>query len=459
MLTLLAATALLGCHSGATVPGKPPIVVVLVDTLRADYLGAYGFEGEVTPNLDRFARESILFRRCFAQAPWTKPSIASLFTSLHVGVHGVTSHHGQFAAPPPQSGRRTTETLSGAAVTLAEALRGAGYTTAAFVANPWLRGAHGFAQGFDLYNNRVRGQGVTAERVLRLFWKWLRKVPRDKPHFAYVHLMDVHGPYEAPAEDYEAVRRSASLGPPEPLDSRARKRIPMYLRRSTWFGKRVEDVRVMRGRYAAAVHALDRRLGAFFEELRQRDLWDDAVVVVTADHGEQLYEHGGWDHGFTLFDEELHVPLIIKLPHGRRAGHEVTGVVSLIDLMPTLLALAGAPAVEAAQGRSLVPQLDGADEEGVSYATAAKWNPGLHSARTERYKLIHNVFGSQSDLFDLTRDPAERSALGSESPVRAELRRMLERQLARNDRQRILEPGATEISPEQEERLRTLGYE
>lgn len=453
-----------GCRSERASDAPAPIIFILVDALRADYLGVYGFNGDISPHVDRLAAESVLLRNCFAQAPWTKPSIASLFTSLHVPVHRVIAHHGRFGTLGGGRGRKT-ETLPDAAVTLAEGLRGTGYSTAAFVANPWLLSTHGFAQGFEMFNDSVRGNGVTADRVFRAVSKWMRKVPAERLYFAYIHLMDVHGPYDAPAAHYDAVRDSASLGPSVALDKNERQRIPMYLRRSHWFGKDVNDARVVRGHYAAGMRALDQRLGVFFEELREKGVWDRAIIVFTSDHGEQLHEHGGWDHGFSLYDEELHVPLIIKLPGGRHGGREVLDVVSLVDVMPTLLALAGAPPAEGAQGRDLSPLLVGEEmaAASASFATAVKWKPGLHSARTQRYKLIQDVnkeMNNRNDeLFDLREDPNEQHPVSHAPPALAETAAVLNRHFADNANHVALKPGTVEVSPEAEERLRALGYD
>lgn len=436
----------------------PPIIMILVDTLRADYLGAYGFEGEISPNIDAFAEEAVLFDNCFSQAPWTKPSIASLFTSLQPPVHRVYSHGGKFGA---RGDAERTETLSDEAVTLAEALKAGGYATAAFVANPWIRQKHGFGQGFDVFDSHASGNGVVAEPILAAARKWMAGVPAGQPYFAYVHLMDVHGPYDAPDEDYDAVRDSPEFGSePEPLTRSQIGRVPSYLRRSPWVRGAV-DLRLWRARYAANVHALDRRLGPFFEELREAGVLDAALVVITADHGEQLYEHGGWDHGNSLYDEELHVPLIIRLPRGGNQGHRVDAVVSLVDVMPTLIGFARAPGVDGLQGRDLSGSI-GAESRSLasvaSFATAVKWKPELRSLRTERYKLIKKGESSRRQLYDLRSDPGELVNIAEVSPAYAAVNELLTEQMARNSTRGELHGAPAPLPARVRERLRALGY-
>jgi arylsulfatase A-like enzyme len=457
---------LAGCEFDSEPGGPPPIILLMVDTLRADYLGAYGFDGDVSPNLDRFASESVVFRKCFSQAPWTKPSIASLFTSLHVPVHGLRSHGGRFgrsASSERKPRRPATDTLDEDVTTLAEALRAAGYATGAFIVNPWIRAAHGFGQGFDVFKTEGAGNAVTAERPFAAARKWMEDLKESQAFFLYIHLMDVHGPYNAPEEDYDAVRRSRSLGDEQKLGKKQLAQMPPYLRRSAWFPRESGSTREIRARYAAGIRAFDRRLADFLDGLRADGTLDEAIVILTSDHGEQLYEHRNWDHGNSLYDEELHVPLIIRLPGSRRTAAQVNRIVSLIDLMPTVLALVGVPEVDGLQGEDLHALLDGGAvgrDHAETFATAVKWKPSLYSARTETYKLIKDTERSDAggELYDLQRDPAETKAVG-EPPALKAMEDALKGFFAANERRERLEPGSAEIAPDVQERLRALGYD
>jgi len=314
-----------------------------------------------------------------------------------------------------------------------------------------------------VFDTEIKGNGTRADAVFDAAEEWIRAAKPDTPYFVYIHLMDVHGPYDAPIEDYDAIRDSPSLGNPRELSRKEFSEIASYLRKVPWAGKSGKDVRDWRGHYAAQVHAFDRRLGKFFKDLRKLGVLDRAAIVVTADHGEQLFEHGGWDHGHTLFDEELHVPLIVRLPGGKDGGRKVEATVSLIDVMPTLVSLAGLPAVDGAQGRDLSAPLHGGVAQQQlqsmpSFATAVKWKPQLHAARTERYKLIKNLESGESDLYDLEEDPGENRKLTDDAPALPEMNEIMQAQLDGNAARGKLEPGRGDLSETVRERLRALGY-
>ena len=285
------------------VPGtgdRPSVVFVLVDTLRRDYLGTYGFEEDISPNVDWLANESVIFDNAFSQAPWTKPSIATLFTSVHPDVHGLDNHGGLFGERENEF--LSTGLLSQDAITLAEVFAKHGYRTAAFVANAWLDAEFGFDQGFESYELETDSD-VLLDRASR----WL-DANGGEPFFLYLHLMDVHGPYDAPEKDFEWIRKSSSLDVlrSPPLDGL--ERLPPNLEGISWFSPedlepgfrdvlefRLSRSRTLRARYAANVRDFDRRLGPLLRRVRNSELSERTYVVLTSDHGEELLEHGGWD--------------------------------------------------------------------------------------------------------------------------------------------------------------------
>lgn len=470
---ILVAVAIVAAIAGALVPlpsgdaraageakARPSVLVILVDTLRADFLGTYGFDGPVSPAIDRLAKESVQFERAFAQAPWTKPSIASLFTSLAPDTHRVLSHDGKYA----DDGHASTEALPQEAATLAESFQQAGYATAAFVANPWLLREHGFAQGFDLYDQRQgRPLPPRASVMLDAARRWITARPDDQPFFAYVHLMDVHGPYDAPDQDYDAVRESPGLGPSRELDDATLAQLRPYLRRARWIdGPGVRDVRTWRARYAAGVHAVDRQLGAFLAELARAGVLDHTIVVLTADHGEELADNGGWDHGFRLYEHQIRVPLIVRPPGGVAGGRRVQEIVSLIDVMPSLLGRAGIAPPSMVQGRDLAPQLAGTDAgpaAGASFAGGVKWNPRMHSLRAPGWKLIDDPRTPSSELFDLAADPTEQKNVAASRPEeRARLQGVLDAHARALAAKPALVQEKAAVSDEMKKRLEALGY-
>ncbi len=435
--------------------GPPSIVLVLIDTLRADYLGSYGFDGDVSPSLDRIAEESIVFEHAFSQAPWTKPSIASLFTSLHPEQHGVVAHGKRYGG----DGDVRASALPRRAATLAELLRGAGYETVAFIANPWIQRRLGFAQGFEIFDTEQVGNRVPAKILLDKAREWLAERDPTRPFFLYLHLMDVHGPYDAPRADYEAILGSAGLGESRPLTRAEAATRRGYLMRGG--GTHGDDLALdsWRASYAAGVRSVDRQLGAFFEELRRGGVLDDALLVVTSDHGEELADHGGWDHGGSLFEEQIRIPLIVRMPGGLRRGQRVERVVSLVDVMPTLLGVAGARAPEVMAGEDLGPLLAGGDLDGpgAAFASGVKWKPDVKAVRTLDRKLIRGEEG-RAVVYDLSTDPREAAGV----PLPADDAATLEALLAAHAESLATGPSfrtqAKTMSPGTRDKLRALGY-
>jgi len=436
----------------------PSMVFVLVDTLRADYVGAYGFEGDVSPHLDRVARESIVFDNAFSQAPWTKPSIASLFTSLYPEQHGVIAHLGRYGVAGGEGPGASA--LPSRATTLAEILRRAGYATAAFVANPWIQRSLGFAQGFDVFDARDVGNEVPASRLFGKALAWLARRDRSRPFFLYLHLMDVHGPYEAPRADYDLLRGSPGLGPPRPLTAGEVARRMPYLMRGGGPPGDPATREAWRAAYAAGVRVLDRQLGGFVDELSRDGVLDHAVLVIASDHGEELVDHGGWGHGGSVYDEQIRVPLMIRLPRGLGGGRRVERVVSLIDLMPTLLGMAGAPSPPGIAGHDLGAVLAGGDRDGpgAAYASGVKWRPDVMAVRTREGKLIRAGSGA-TVVFDLAADPGERRASpGVSAPRAAELAALLDAHRAALAAGPSLRRRTGAMAPGTRDKLRALGY-
>ena len=444
----------------ASAPPRPSIVLVLVDTLRRDYLGFHGFDGPISPNLDWLARESVVFDNAFTQAPWTKPSVASLFTSLHPDTHGLDNHEGLFGARQNQA--LTTGVLPAEALTLAEALKGAGYRTAAFVANPWIHGRYGFDQGFDSYE-----VVETLPEILERARGFVRK-DEGRPFFLYLHFMDVHGPYDAPEEDFQAMGTSPSLAVRTEPRAGVLGKLPPYLAGIPWFGDeefqnrtfgeviafRLTRSHTVRARYAANVLDFDGRIAPFLNDVRNSELDQNTILVLTSDHGEELLEHGGWDHGFNLYEHQIRVPLLIRTP-GARDRARVTRAANLVDVMPTLLALANVDAPEGIEGQDLLGA-EGKDE--ASFSAATKHREGVHAVRSARYKLIFDAKTGTGSLFDLESDPGEYRDVASENEAeKRKLLGLLSQHIEQARRSR-LHPESAVISEEIRKRLESLGY-
>ncbi len=437
-------------------PGeRPSFILLLVDTLRADYLGAYGFEGAISPNLDRLAAESLLFENCFASAPWTKPSIATLFTSLPPAVHGVT---GMGKATWTGEGA-LTQVLPDEAETLAERFQGAGYRTGAFVGNPFVSPRYGFSQGFDVFE-RIRNTVALLDAARR----WLAENPsrNGAPFFLYLHVMDVHGPYDEPLPDFEEVLRRINRTESRTLTEEDYAQIPEYLRAIEFPSEEERyQLRSWRARYGAGIRVFDRTVGPFLDELRANGILDRAYFVLTSDHGEELLEHGGWNHGQNLYEHQLHVPLFIRKPLARDAGRRVSSLVSLIDLMPTLSVLGGVAAPPGVLGRDFSWALrgGGTSEPAAVFAEAVNGNPRIAGVRTLSHKLIWDEERGELELYDLKADPGECRDLSSEDDASvARLKSYLREHRARSAARGALAPETIRMEDELQDQLKALGY-
>jgi len=407
-------------------------VLVTIDTLRADRLGSYGSTRGLTPSLDAFAREATRFTAAVSQVPLTLPSHATILTGLHPSHHGIRTNDGFRLAPTVP--------------TLAELLKASGYATAAFIGGYPLRASSGLPRGFDRYDDEfLTSPGVTersADEVMRSAAVWI-EANRSQPFFAWIHLFDPHSPYAPPAP-FAAAHRDAP--------------------------------------YDGEVAYTDAASGRFLDRLRQQGLYAPATIVIVADHGESLGEHGERTHGTFLYDATIRVPLLIKLPtvrlkpdatydragatYGKAdatsawSGSRIVDVpVETADLAPTIAVLAGA-ALTRSDGQSLVPLIAGAagDPDRPAYTESyyqnilLGWSP-LRAVRTERWKLVE---APRPELYDLEQDPHE---LQSRLNERAALATGLQRALTSLDAADRSKDGArAAATSESVERLRSLGY-
>lgn len=445
----------------------PNVIVVLVDTLRADRLSLYGHDAALAPTLDAIGRDGLVFERAMAPAPWTQPSVASLFAGVYTGVHRV-ANYGQ-AMAQTYGGQPKVAVFSERFTTLAERLQAAGYATAAFVANPFILAEFGFAQGFGHFDARHAANEAPGSVINEAALAWLKHRPADRPFFLYLHYMDVHGPYpldaalvgplldavEAMPDKHELpddiLGRLGYLGrfPPDTPDLARHEALRRY--REYWVA-----------RYDAGIRQFERHLAALREALAAEGLWDSSLLVVLSDHGEQLAEKGEWNHGDSVWQTELHVPLMIRWPGQVPAGRRVAQPVSLIDVAPTILDLVNLPDAEDMQGRTLLPLLEGVAEDVPRYvlAEAVKKPPEQKALLVGRWKLIQYFDTGRQALFDLAADPLELHDLAGEHPDRvADLQALLDAQLAANVKR--AEGHSVEeavLTPEQVARLRSLGY-
>lgn len=453
LLPLLAVWLVSGAGCGP--PPPPNVLLVSVDTLRADALGAYG--GPVaTPAFDGLARDGVLFDQAIAPAPQTAPSHATLFTGQEV------LHHGSVRNGVP---------LDEAAETLAEIFRRAGYATAAFVSCFVLDDRFGWAQGFDVYESEFSKRGETMRHRRGLWEKfefqgfdrragetnaralpWLASAP--EPFFLFVHYFDPHAPYAGPPALVAQVPRAfARRQAADRLDG-LRAAVPGISR---------EQLEHVLRNYQAEVLAVDRSLGALLAALDARGLRNRTLVVVAADHGEGLGQHGTLDHAPNVYEEQVRVPLLLRWPREIAAGQRLGEPVGLVDVAPTIAELAGVEFTDEPDGRSLTAALKAGavgDPRPIigrrrHYERSYHGHRGTKFfVRSDRWKYIRAT-EDPDELYDLVADPNELRDLHDEEPdAAARLGAILDAALARHpDRVVPLEP-----TEELRRGLEALGY-
>lgn len=422
--------------------GSPPnVLVILVDALRPDHLGIGGYDLPTSPTIDGLAEEGVVFSSAFAHSTWTKPSIATLFTSLYPGQHGIDRVG--FQAGETYS----TDVLAEGYDALAERFQAAGYATIGVVNQVHLKPRFGFSQGFDHYQ-AVRGVG--ARELNKKLLRQLRTL-NSPPFFAYLHYLDVHWPYTRRVRDKLDTFGDLTMVSEPPsrgnlvdawardLDSEA-------------------DLEALKARYDHEISFIDNAIRELMARLRGMELLENTIVVVTSDHGEGFLEHGKLLHSYAPYDEVLRVPLVFRLPPELLSPvSEVAAPVGLIDVMPTLLELAKLPPSPHAQGRSLVPLMKGeTTTERWIFAESAE----SVAVRSSTHKLIRFHDGSL-EFFDLVSDPGEqRPHTGACIDRCGQLaEQLVGHQQAMAELRELASSGETAILDEEElEELRSLGY-
>ncbi len=434
LIALLALTA--GCGQAHEATEQPNVLLITLDTTRADHLGCYGYERPTSPNLDRVAEESLVFEHMISTASWTLPVHASLFTGKFTSSHG--------SRYDPEGNLRLTSAIAGPAQwnqyrarglavgerTLAELLGEAGYNTGGVVAGPWMMQPFGLDRGFDHYDDDQIDSvtGRLAEDVTEAALAWL-SLPRGRPFFLFLNYYDPHSPFGAPQphtfEFLPENKRHAQAG--------TNRRNLVHL-------------------YDGEIRYMDLHLGRLFDALREDGTWDETLVVITADHGELFGEKGRWGHGEYLTQEELHVPLIVKYPRGERAAGRSSEPFQPIDLFPLILERAGAEIPRGIQG-------------GGDHPIIAEVYPLPTFAKTGDWRALYQwprkyVWNSQGagGLYDVSVDPREMHELsGRDDAAVAELDVVLHGYL-----KSLPAPGEQEperpIDARTQEALRNLGY-
>ncbi|HEX7192896.1 MAG TPA: sulfatase, partial [Thermoanaerobaculia bacterium] len=382
-----------------------PVILISIDTLRADHLPAYGYKNVDTPAIDAFRRDAILFENAYSHVPMTLPSHVALLTGLLPPGNGVRNNLGY-----------TLDTRAHPAVS--NLLAQGGYATGAAVSAYVLRGPTGLAGGFQTYDDVIPARAGVAvgdlslpgNQTIAIAQQWI-SAHRSQPFFYFVHLFEPHTPYE-PIEPFKSRYSSA---------------------------------------YDGEIATADAYVGAFLEWLRQQKIYDDALIVLLSDHGEGLGDHGEQEHGVLLYRETLHVPLLIKLPHAQNAGASVREPVQLIDVAPTILSAVGSAVPKSMTGASLL----GAIPSSRSIYSET-FLPRIHLGWSELRSLVndrfHYIDAPRPELYDVVSDPGEKTSIVDQQ------RRAFTQLRAAMEPYRTAAAAPSNVDPEEAARLAALGY-
>ena len=424
------------------------VLLVVLDAARADHFGAYGYARATSPNVDRIAREGVVFERVFTPAVYTLGAMASVWTSQYPDRHHQAV---SFAAPLPRD-----------RLTLAELLGAQGIHTAGFVANLVAGGFNGFDRGFAEFHETWKEHGSRGDVFRGVVPPWLA-TSGGRRFFAYVHFREPHQPYNPPPPFDTRFGPAAPLPAPlreDPLAQQDWIKEVNQGRRPLGAAERDHVVRLYDGNIALA----DDVIGSIRQALEKDGLWERTVVIVTGDHGEALFEHGWIGHNTQLYDESAHVPLVVRFPSAAGlAGRRISALADLLDLGPTIADLFGALGRGGSdrefQGRSLLPVLFGAEGE-QAVLSRTVWERPLYAQRDARYKLVYDTRTGAEQLFDLASDPAETREISASEPLRAAwARESLHHWIAQVSRRTRTETGAAPgMTREQCESLKSMGY-
>lgn len=380
---------------------RPNVVLYLIDTLRADHLGCYGYAQPTSPRIDEFAKDGVLFADCTAQSGWTKPATTSILTSMLPRQHGAMGYGDRL----PRSSRLISQVLSED-----------GYETRAMITNPFVSRPFGFDRGYDDYTFLER---VTSEVANREVLPWLKSRQKDVPFFLYMHTMDPHLPYgdfskkQCWSLQSASIRKENKEGEDDDIKATLKEAVKAY------------DGEIM---------ANDASFGALLDTLKETGQYDNTIIVLVSDHGEELLDHGRMGHNNSLYQELLHVPLIIKFPASRDAGTRIEPCWQQIDIAPTILACAGVAAPETMVGKAYIPGGPAGDPQRpalISLKTSqSEWQGKgqkiprmLHMDAVRRGHWLFsrtwvNLEGrlEPQELYDLADDPAQKDNLAPSYP-------------------------------------------
>jgi arylsulfatase len=425
----------------------PDVYLLVTDATRADHLSLYGYERNTTPFLEEFAADAVVFRSAVSQGTHTIVSTPCLLASCYPSQHRIKNY---------------SNVLSDRFKLLPEYLKEHGYATHAYVTNPHLQPTSGYAQGIDKYEYVKTWDQTRAAVANQTLLSWLDSQPRHTPVFSFMFYIDAHNPYK----------------PPEPWRSRfdpGWEGEPISDWRHEWDRPDPKRLRNLIAQYDGGIAYWDDEFSKLVQDLKARDRFDNALIVYTSDHGEEFWEHGSWGHNKTVYEELVHVPLVVsfpvplRFPPLPRVSGTVDAVVSGVDVLPTVLDYVGIAPEQTIAGTTALPQAFGEDDGAARVAyfeeILDQYGPyDIRGVRTSTHKFIRvlNFEGDTSGtelLFDLIEDPGEQHNLVDSDPNTAAVHaRMLDELILRAAPAEGFDAESTTLDKETLERLKALGY-
>ncbi len=409
------------------------VIFIVIDTLRADHLGCYGYAGNTSPHIDALSRESVVFKNAVAQAPWTPPSIASMLTGLY----------------PAELGYKDRPVvMEDSIVTLPEIFKANDYTTMGIISHVLVARRLGFAQGFDTYDQEnAEGHGhISSPSVIQKAVAFIENNRKDK-FFLFLHLFDPHYDYILHDEynffpDYDGTLRSG-----ESIHSLREKAPDMS----------DSDIEYIKALYDSEIRFTDEYIGHLLDTLKKLDLYRSTMVILTADHGEEFKDRDAWiGHTKRLYQESIHVPLIIKLP-GRNKKRVIEDYTGLIDVMPSILRYLDFPFPDTYPLSGSAVDLTGRNKnESIVFSETRRGN-FLRAVVWRGWKLINDQAGRKLELFNLSRDPLEKANVVDKNPELAQTLLDALKDWGENNRKNA-NSQSPDFSEEQLQKLKSLGY-